>query len=168
MSLRRRKERMLHRLSPRSAVVAATGLLLAACALVTEPDRLDGAAQDLAVNLRRWRDHGYVDYDYVVSNQCFCLLGGVPVRVVVRGNQVVSVFHEGTGQPVAASVAGAYGTVDFLFAVIDGAIKARAASIRAAYDLALGYPADVFVDYVTNAADEEAGFKVTSLAPVVR
>ena len=159
---------MVRRLAVRWIVFAATGLLLSACASITDPDRLDGAAQDLAVNLRRWRDHGYVDYDYVVSNQCFCVLGGVPVRVVVRGNQVVSALYASTGQPLAANVAGWYGTIEGLFAMIDRAIAARAASIRASYDQALGYPADVFVDYVTNAADEEAGFRVTSLTPVER
>ena len=63
----------------RTMAVGSAGLLLSACGLVTDPGRLDAAARDLSLNMRRWQSQGYSSYDYVVSNQCFCVLGGVPV-----------------------------------------------------------------------------------------
>jgi hypothetical protein len=143
-------------------------LLLSACSLVTDPSRFDGIARDLSLNMRRWHDRGYSSYDYVVWNQCFCVLGGVQVRVSVRDGQVVNVVYEGTGLPLASNLASGYGDVERLFRLIDDAIVAHAASIRATYDPTLGYPADVFIDNILNAADDESGFRVTTFTPVAR
>ena len=152
----------------RTMAVGSAGLLLSACSAVTGPDRLDSVARDLSMNMRRWHDQGYSSYDYVVSNQCFCVLGGVPVRVSVRDAQVVSVVYVSTGLPLESNLVSAYGDVERLFRLIDDAIAAHAASIRATYDPVLGYPADVFIDYARNVADEESGFRVTSFTPVAR
>ena len=152
----------------RFMMLAWAGLLLSACGLVTDPGRFASISRDLSVNMRRWHDQGYSSYDYVVSNQCFCVLGGVPVRVSVRDAQVVSVVYVSTGLPLESNLVSSYGDVERLFRLIDDAIAAHAASIRATYDPVLGYPADVFIDYARNVADEESGFRVTSFTPVAR
>ncbi|MEP7347567.1 MAG: DUF6174 domain-containing protein [Gemmatimonadaceae bacterium] len=155
-------------LTPRLIAMAALGLLLSACVLVTDPNPLFDVTRDMSQNLRKWRDHGFTNYDYVVRNQCFCILGGVPVRVSVRDGQVVGVVYVSSGLPLESSLSSSYGDVELLFQLINNAINARAADIKATYDPALGYPADVFIDNIRNAADDESGFLVTSLTPVAR
>ncbi len=152
----------------RVIAMAASVLLLAACALITDPGRLDDASRDLSRNMRRWHDQGYFSYDYVISNQCFCVLGGVPVRVAVRGNQVVSVTFVSDGQPLPTDLAPFYRDVEGLFQMIEDAIDARAPTITATYHTEFGYPTDVYIDHIKNAADDESGFRVTSLSPIFR
>lgn len=160
------KRRALHVPTLISATLA--GLLLAGCGVITAPGRLAQAARDLSVNMDRWRDHGYSSYDYVVANQCFCVQGGVPVRISVRANVIVSVVYAGNDQPLPSELAAMYRDVNGLFQVVRSAIDDRADSIRAFYDPTTGHPADVFIDYRKNAADEEFGFHVISFDPVAR
>lgn len=143
-------------------------LLLAGCGLTTGPFDVLESQRELTENMSRWHDHGFASYDYVVSNQCFCIVGGVPVVVSVPDNAIVGVVDAGSGQPLSGERAAYYRDVPGQFQLIRAAIDAKAASIRAVYDPATGYPADVFIDYDRNAVDEERGFKVLSFTPVQR
>ena len=164
-ALQLRKRRSTRTL--RSMAIASAGLLLSACRLITDPGRLDSAARDLSRNMLKWQSQGYSSYDYVVSNQCFCVMGGVPVRVSVRGNLVVGIHYVSDDQSLPPDLAVLYRDVDGLFRVIHDAISARAASVNATYDPTLGYPADVFIDNIKNAADDEFGFHVVSFTPLL-
>jgi len=152
--------------APRVMAPMLIGLLLAGCGVITAPGRLAEATRNLSLNMDRWRDHGYSSYDYVVANQCFCVQGGVPVRVSVRGNVIVSVVYTSNDQPLPSDLAALYRDVNGLFQVVRNAIDDKADSISASYDPVTGHPADVYIDYRKNAADEEFGFHVISFDPV--
>jgi len=52
------------------------------------------------------------------------------------------------------------GSIDKLFAFIEGKLKAKPDGVRIAYDATLGYPTDVFIDPSKRMADEEEVFQV--------
>lgn len=153
---------MLQLIRARRAAPSLLALLLfAGCDSILGPDD----SRDLSRSRRLWENVGYSDYTYVVSNDCFCVMGGIPVEVTVRNRQVVSVVLAATGAPVATDIARLYHTVDGLFDVIDDAIRQHAHRVSAEYDPVYGFPTTVFIDYQANAVDEEFGFRVSALTP---
>jgi hypothetical protein len=145
------------------AIVAM--LLLSGCGLIVDPE-LGEARRNLNVSKSLWRARGYSNYDFVISNQCFCVLGGVPVRVSVRNGVVVAAVYVNNDHPLTGEISTYYKDVIGYFKVIEDAIDSHPASIRANYDSGHGYPVDVFIDYDSHAADEEFGFAITSLTPM--
>jgi len=143
-------------------LLTALALLVGGCSDILGPG-VD--ARNLSRSRHLWDASGFTSYNYVVSNDCFCVLGGVPVEVSVRNGQVVSVVYVSTGAPLAPDLASLYHDVDGLFDLIDDAIQQRAHRVDAVYDSQYGYPSNVFIDYRANTADEEFGFRVSSLTP---
>jgi hypothetical protein len=109
-----------------------------------------------------WNANAIANYEYVVANNCFCGMGGVPVRIVVQNGAIQSVTVVSTGQPVPPLIAASYHSIDGLFRVIDDAIRRDAAQIMASYSPTVGFPSAVFIDYSKNVADEEFGFEISS------
>ena len=124
------------------------------------------AESDLSAALRRWAGAAPPAYEITLRRTCFCPQEVVgPVVVTVRGGRVESRRYL-TGTPVDARFAESFPTVEGLFAFVDDAIRRRAAQITATYDSRFGYPANVFVDYEVNVADEENGFVVQEFRAV--
>jgi hypothetical protein len=142
--------------------LTAVAFLLSSCSDILGPG---DDARNLSRSRRMWDASGFSSYNYVVSNNCFCVLGGVPVEVSVRNGQVISVVYASNGVPLAPDLASLYHDVDGLFDLIDDAIRQRAHRVNALYDSQYGYPSDVFIDYQANAIDEEFGFRVSALTP---
>ena len=142
----------------RRAAVTALGLLLAGCGTV-EP--FDDLREELERNEQLWGDVGPLNYVYTIERQCFC---GVeargPVRVTASGPIATSRIYVDTEEPVEASFAGLFPTVEGLFAFIGDAIARGAHDIDVTYDLETGVPLTVFVDYAAHVADEEIGYVV--------
>lgn len=141
-------------------LVAATGW---SCNIIIGPGGPD--RHELREARELWAVRGPVDYEYVVRNQCFCMLGGVAVRVVVENGSVESATIVETGQPVPSSSAQAYRDIEGLFGVIEDAIDRDAVRLDAEYDNAYGFPSLVWIDYRTNIADEEFGWVIETFTP---
>jgi hypothetical protein len=90
------------------------------------------------------------------------------VDIVVVDGAIVSVLDASTGRPVSKESAAHYRTIDGLFDFMRGAIDYPASSVRSAYDVNLGYPAETYVDYVAQAIDDELSFRVFGLSPLPR
>jgi hypothetical protein len=133
-------------------IAAAAALALsAACGLVTGTG--DGDDKEALRNAQiRWNAARVQDYTVVVQHLCFCGYTR-PVRVTVRSGAVVSSVDAQTGEPVPS-----YATVrDIagLFALIRKAIDDGADRLEVTYDVQLGYPTFINIDYVVNAVDDE-------------
>ena len=72
-----------------------------------------------------------------------------------------------TGEPLPDAIARAYLTVPDMFAFLAMALDRDPASFRAAYDDQTGHPREAWIDYSRNTADEEQGFEVRDLQPLV-
>jgi hypothetical protein len=147
-----------------TAILALVAISLSACVDFIGPyDARD--SRDLSRNERLWRDFGPFDYDYVIVYDCFCGLGGIPVRVFVRDNRVLDEVYENSGFPVTTGYNFFARTVEDLFEVVEDGLDRRADDIRASYDGYYGYPRSVQIDYERHAVDEEFGFRVVSFIP---
>ena len=133
------------------------------CNIVVGPDGPDG--RDLRSAQALWARRGPVDYEYVVRNQCFCGLGGVPVRVAVVNGSVQSATIVATGQPVPSSSLQMYRDIEGLFGVLEDAIERDAVRVDAEYDDTFGFPSLVAIDYRSHIADEEFGWVIDSFTP---
>jgi hypothetical protein len=142
-------------------------LVAAGCSSLAGNDDSDGA-ELLAVSRNQWELAAIDDYEFVVENRCFCMLGGRPVRVVVRDGSIVSLTVLSTGEPVEEQFAGAYRTIDGLFDVVRDARERDAYAMQVRYDDVYGYPDDVFIDYSDRMADEEFGWRITSFTRAVQ
>jgi hypothetical protein len=158
-------------LSSQQGMVRAMGLVLllgtlAACDEVTGLDGRSREERDLSRARRNWSLSYIDDYDYVLRHNCFCQLGGVPVRVSVRNGVVVDLVLQSSGQPLSLSWADQYPSVTGLFALLQEAIDRDADLVDAIYDAQYGLPIDIWVDYDWRLADEERGYEVSSFRPL--
>lgn len=146
---------MIRRARPGLVLLA----LLAACSSPT-----DQARDDLRENRERWQALGLHAYSFEFRRVCFC--GGPlrPVRVVVRGDSIVSVTDAATGGPPQFLAAGWVATVDQVF---DELIRdsATAASMELAFDPTYHFPSHAKVDRIKNAIDDEYELLLGDLKP---
>ena len=85
------------------------------------------------------------------------------MRVSVSGQDVTERVYVDSGDPVPASFAELFPSVDGLFDILEAAIVGDAHVIEVTYDTVSGVPIDLWIDYVENIADEELGFRVTEM-----
>ena len=128
------------------------------CSKSTEPD-YSGITNPAA----RWQAYGMNNYSIDQSRNCFCVHGGVTVRVFIRDNQIVNVFDISKGTSLPQNQWQWYKTVDQLFTIISGINKDSVASFRVDYDSKYGYPTNFFVDPNAQIADEEYGYDSKNL-----
>lgn len=113
-----------------------------------------------AASWARWNRLRPAQYTYDFRRGCFC--GGEwvqPVRITVSNAQVVSVATLPDLNPIPPEQVNQFYrvTLDSVFAIVRHAIDDGADSVAAQYDPQWGYPTNVWIDYLTNAADEELG-----------
>ncbi|MBT8163933.1 MAG: hypothetical protein HKM97_06440 [Acidimicrobiia bacterium] len=118
--------------------------------------------------LQKWTASDIADYDYSFTRGCFCPEEFVgPYTVSVRAGEIAAASFQGTDLfDIDMLEIGRYEeiakTVDDVFAEIERALRA-ADSVTAEYDPVLGYPTDVYIDWIANAADEEIGYTIRNL-----
>lgn len=142
------------------AVLVLAMLLLGGCELITGPDQPARLEDARAL----WARVGPRDYSFEYTPNCFCVLGGQRVLVIVDNDAVVSARHVGTNDAVDAALLRSIPTVPELFDIIQDAIASRAYRVEATYDAHYGYPVHAGIDYDANAIDDEFGFTVTAFA----
>jgi hypothetical protein len=134
-----------------------------ASALATSCGNPMGADDDLEDARRKWGRQGIDSYSFVVREICFCPLEG-PFRVTVIRDRVASVTDAETGAP-ATPRSGVPLTVDALFAVVEDALE-TADEVEVRYDPALGYPAEIAIDRIRQAVDDEVTYVASGLTPL--
>ena len=104
----------------------------------------------------RWASSGVDSYELTVRRLCFC--GFVePVRVKVVDGVIVSRTVVSTGDPVPAVYASYYPDVPGLFAIVEEAAD-DADEFDAVFDPSYGYPAEISIDWIENAVDDEEAY----------
>jgi len=141
----------------RPAVLGLT-LLIAACGDPVGFDSFEEARD-------RWEARAVDHYSFVLRPLCFCIFTG-PALVTVEGGEIVSVMDGETGEPIEDDRLVLMRTIDELFTLLDDAWKEDAHRVQVEYDPEYGYPADLWIDYSENVADEELGYQVTEFTVV--
>jgi len=143
----------------RSVLLAFIIVFVASCELFgNEADVLDFERAKV-----KWEQARIADYSYDVWIACFCLVSEqLPARVVVRGDSIVSATRDRDGEPVDSSQVRFIPTVPELFDVVEDAL-ADADSIDVEYDSRLGFPEEVAIDYIKEAADDEIWYTISNV-----
>ena len=136
--------------------------LLSAALACDDPN--DPARDALDANRELWRSHEIVDYRYEYRLDCFCAgPGSEPVAIEVSDGEVVRVTLLLTSEEVPPSELSDYPTVDRLFEMMEEWLSRDPYDVSADYHPELGYPTNVFIDFIENAIDEELGFQASGL-----
>ncbi len=145
------------------------GFVLTVREFVAEPPPGDPQQREAFVAaLSRWEDNGSPNYDYTFTRGCFCPEEHRgPYSVTVRSDEVVSASFRGIDLfDIQSLEIGRYDeivkTVYGLFAEIERALR-EADSFTVAYHPELGYPTDVYIDWISNAADDEVSYTIAGL-----
>jgi hypothetical protein len=132
--------------------------ILAACS-VAVPSEYDQ-------NLRKWDDANPTHYRFRLSLICFCIFTDqMPLTVEVKDGDVVSVTNQ-AGETVLPSddlyqYYEPYLTVDHLFAELGVVLSGEAEEVLVTYDSNYGYPANIAIDYIKEAIDDELSIQVS-------
>ncbi|NNC92182.1 MAG: hypothetical protein HKN80_06785 [Acidimicrobiia bacterium] len=134
------------------------------------PARDPQQRQAFVEGLARWEESGLADadYDYTFTRGCFCPVEFVgPYQVSLRAGEITSASFKGTDlfdidileigryEEIVKPVLG-------VFAEIERALR-EADSFTADYHPVLGYPTNVYIDWIANAADEEVSYTIANL-----
>ena len=117
------------------------------CFASHEQSELDDARE-------KWDETSPAHYRYVQDEWAFAPSDG-PVRIEVQDGEIVSALIVETDQPAPESRAL---TIEDLFDKVQEELDGRPDDITVEYDKALGFPASVDVDPISNAMDDEHGF----------
>ena len=144
--------------------IALLSLTLAACASplasVTPSTTPAGEIDALDEARAAWASSGAANYDFVISRQCFCVVGHVgPFTVRVRSG-ASTVTYSSDGSAVDPDVLRQLPVnAEELFQFAED--RQDQASFRVGFDQATGLPLSVWSDPIPEAADDELGVLVS-------
>lgn len=131
-------------------------LLLVACSAKTEYDQ----------NLAKWQSADVTHYRFNLVIGCFCpFYQDMPLTVEVKDGEVISISRA-DGTLVESTDPNyqyyeKYATIDRLFAELASEM-ADADEVTVTYDAQFGFPADVSIDQIKLAMDDELALRVTN------
>lgn len=147
---------MLRRLRTTAVAAAILG-----CASAGPSPDLRG---EVEANRARWLSVRPSAYVYELLRSCFCPVEyRGPVTVSVVQGQAVDARYSDSGEPLVEDAVDLFPSVDGLFELLLEALDQDADSIQVDWDQDTGIPLEMFIDYLTSAADEEVGYTVVSL-----
>jgi len=111
----------------------------------------------------RWQAYGITQYTIEQILDCFCPYGGIPIKVNVRNSQVFKVYQAGNGFRLPDAYWGQFRTIDGLFDVVDSVNPDSVSVFNVSYDARYGFPTIIFVDPNDMVADEEYGYRTSTL-----
>ncbi|MGB8983650.1 MAG: DUF6174 domain-containing protein, partial [Anaerolineales bacterium] len=116
-------------------------------------------------NREKWQDANISHYRYQLSITCFCVFSqDMPLIIEVQDGEVVSMeFQSGNPiDPTSLELFEKYATIDRLFAELEADLNGAADEVVAAYDPTYGFPAEVTIDFVKEATDDELYFSLSN------
>jgi hypothetical protein len=120
--------------------------------------------EELDLMRARWTAAAAADYTFIMRWGCFCPPEiTAPVRVTVRSGKVDSVDYVERGRFDQPPGIDRFVTIDGVFDFVQRQIDNEADSIKVSYDRALGYPAEVTVDLIAMAIDDEQALAITEV-----
>ena len=133
--------------------------MLAACST-------DGS--ELSLNQNKWQDANADHYRFELTVGCFCpFRSQMPLTVEVQNGEVVSMIDV-NGEAVSPTDPMSefilkYATIDRIFSELESDSVQEADKLTVTYDPTYGYPADVSIDFIERAMDDELYLTVSAL-----
>ena len=137
-------------------------LILAACS---------AGGSELSLNQDKWQDAGINHYRFELTVGCFCpFRSQMPLTVEVQGGEVVSMVDVNgdavlTTDPMSEFIL-KYVTIDRIFTELESDSVQEADKLTVTYDSTYGYPAEVAIDFIERAMDDELYISVSAFEPL--
>ena len=141
-----------------------TVVMLMAASFSCNDIGIDDDHSTISDPLSRWHAYRITSYSLKQSLTCFCVGGGVTMRVVVKDNRIVNVLEIATGNSIPQNRREYYKTVDELFTIAQGINPDSVAHFVIEYDQKYGLPTTLYVDPDEGVADEEFGYQTQFLS----
>ncbi len=135
--------------------------LVAALACGTSTGPSQQARLDQAIAL--WQSHQLVSYQFELTRNCFCVLGGQVILVTVENGTIKTAASEPSGAAIDAELIAYLPTIPDLFDIVQDALDRPVARLLVTYDATLGYPTRIELDYIAEAIDDESTTIVRNL-----
>ncbi len=134
-------------------------LILSACSA--------GATTDFDKNLAKWNDANIFHYRYQLFIGCFCpFAGDMPLTIEVKDGEIVSMTRF-DGTPISETdpsyvVYESYATIDRIFLKLEADQTGDADEVIVTFGSTYGFPANVAVDNIKEAIDDEISYQVSN------
>ena len=143
-------------------ILLLLALTLAACS---------AGGTELSRNQSKWQDANITHYRFQLSVGCFCLFRSqMPMTVEVKDGKVVSTVDvNGEAFPLDDPMSEfvlKYTTIDRIFSELDSDSVREADKLTVSYDPTYGFPAEVAIDYIELAADDELYLTISAFEPL--
>jgi hypothetical protein len=125
------------------------------------------APSEFERNTAKWKDAGVTHYRYSLFIGCFCpFMEQLPLIIEVKDGEIVSMTSF-DGTPVDTQqpfyeLFERYATIDRIFLELDTVLKGEAEGVVVAYDSVYGYPANIAIDYIKEAIDDELSLQISN------
>jgi hypothetical protein len=110
---------------------------------------------------QRWKSHNLHNYTINQVRGCFCLEGGVIMRIVVRADTISSITRVVDGSTLPGELMRRYCTVDSLFAIIRRNV---ADSLVVRYNETYGFPDTLDINPQLHPIDGGVVYTTSSLS----
>ncbi len=118
------------------------------------------AQASLDRNREIWTANGIANYQYTFRRSCECL-PEEDIVVTVQNGEVAAAVYTPSGEAVSMERMADLDTVEDLFDLIQAAIERPADRVQVQYDPNYGHPANIYIDYDFQVADEEVSYKIS-------
>jgi len=132
-------------------ILVALAVILAACS---------AGGSEFSRNLEKWNDANVQHYRFLLNVSCFCAFRDqMPLIVEALNGEVVSMAGS-DGSVIAADdpnyeLFSKYATIDRLFSELEADLGGGADEVTVTYDSTYGFPSEISIDFIKNAADDE-------------
>jgi hypothetical protein len=135
-------------------------VILTACASV------GAASSDFDRARDKWQDAGISHYRFNLNISCFCAFTqDMPLIIEVQDGEVVSMEYQSGNEidPSSLELFQRYATIDRIFAELEKALGGEADAVTVEYDETYGFPSQITLDFVQEAADDELYLTISDI-----
>lgn len=132
--------------------------ILAACSM---------GGSEFSQNQKKWNDANITHYRFELNIGCFCAFRDqMPLKVEVQKGEIVSITAS-DGSAIAKTDPryenfSQYATIDRLFSELKADLGGKADAVTVTYDATYGFPANIYIDFIKNAADDELSLSASA------
>jgi Family of unknown function (DUF6174) len=111
-----------------------------------------------------WNSKNPTSYSYTLQRSCFCPIEiAKAMRLEVRDGTLTSIKYTDSGLDVPANLRPNIFKIEAFFDLIDST-RAKGGTVNnLEFDSTFGYPKQMYLDPIPNAADDETGYTITDL-----
>ncbi len=125
-----------------------------------------GASSELDRNRQIWQDSGVAHYRFSLNVGCFCVFRDkMPLIVEVQNGEIISMtYPDGTLAALTDpnyEIFSQHATIERLFTELESGQSGGADEVTVTYDSTLGFPSEIFFDFIKAAADDELTLSVS-------